>query len=348
MKKEKITIVDVAKKLNVSTSTVSRALNDHHSISEKTKQKVRKVSAELNYSPNILAASLRNGKVNSIGVILPKINSTFMSNCIFGIESITYPAGYNLIICQSNENYEKEIQNVRALIDSHVSGIMLSLSNETIKTNHLKNVIDRKIPLVLFDRISEVLDTDSVVNDDYKITIDAIEHLHSKGYKNIAIISGPTHIYVYRNRMRGYLAALKMFNLKKNEAWIIEGIQTKQEAKDATEALFKCKIKPDAIFCTGDTLALGVMQALKSMNLKVPEEIGLIGYSNDTFAEITQPTLTSIEQYPQDIGANAATIMLDLIKNKSPFISKSHKKIYIKPSLIIRDSSNRNSSELVE
>jgi LacI family transcriptional regulator len=341
MKKEKITIVDVAKKLNVSTSTVSRALNDHHSISEKMKQKVRKVSAELNYSPNNIAASLRSGKVNSIGVILPKINSTFMSNCIFGIESITYPAGFNLIICQSNENYEKEVQNIKALIDSQVSGIMLSLSNETIKTNHLKNVIDKNIPLVLFDRISEVLDIDSVVNDDYKITMNAIEHLYQKGYKNIAIISGPTHIYVYKNRMQGYLAALKMFDLKKNDDWIVEGVQSKLEAHNATEAIFKSKTKPDAIFCTSDMLALGVLQALKNMNIKVPDDVGVIGYSNDTFAEIIQPTLTSIEQYPQDIGANAASIMLDLIKNKSSFKSKVHKKISIKPNLIIRESSNR-------
>lgn len=341
MKKTKITIVDVAKKLNVSTSTVSRALNDHHSISKKTKQKVRKAAEELNYSPNNVAASLRSGKVNSIGVIIPKINSSFMSNCIFGIESVTYPAGFNLIICQSNENYEKEMHNVKALIDSQVSGIMLSLSNETIEINHLKNIIDKNIPLVMFDRISEVLDVDAVVNDDFKITMDAIEHLHSKNYKKIAIISGPTHIYVYNNRMQGYLEALKTFNLKKNEEWVVKGIQTKQDAYQTTQNLFKGKIKPDAIFCTSDTIALGALEALKELKLNVPNDVGVIGYSNDIFTEITQPTLTSVEQYPQDIGANAASIMLDLIKNKSMLNINSHKKIYIKPSLIIRDSSSR-------
>jgi LacI family transcriptional regulator len=341
MKKEKITIVDVAKLLKVSTSTVSRALNDHHSISEKTKQKVRKAAEELNYSPNNVAASLRSGKVNSIGVIIPKINSTFMSNCIFGIESVTYPAGYNLIICQSNENFEKEVDNIQALIDSQVSGIMLSLSHETFKNNHLKKVIDKNIPLVMFDRISEVLEIDSVVNDDFKITIDAIEHLYKNNYKKIAIISGPTHIFVYKNRMLGYLEALKNFQLEKNDAWIFEGIKTKQEAQQTIETLYENEVKPDAIFCTGDMLALGVLQALKNMNIQVPNEVGVIGYSNDNFAEITQPTLTSIEQYPQDIGANAANIMLDLIKNKSAIKNTAHKKIYIKPSLIIRESSDR-------
>lgn len=339
MNRKKITIVDVAKKLNVSISTVSRALNDHHTISEKTKQKVRKVVEELNYSPNNVAASLRKGKGNSIGVILPKINSTFMSNCVFGIESITYPAGFNLIICQSNENYKKEIHNVKTLIDSQVSGIIISLSNETTNINHLKNVIDKQIPLVMFDRISEALDVDSVVNDDYKITIEAIKHLIEKKYRNIAIISGPTHIYVYKNRMQGYLEALKIFHLEKNDDWIIEGVLSKQEAYQAVEKLLKRKTKPDAIFCTSDLLALGVLQALKNFNVKVPEDIGVIGYSNDTFAEITQPTLTSIEQYPQDIGANAARIMLDLIENKNPS-KKSRKNIHIKPNLIIRESTN--------
>ncbi len=340
MNKGKITIIDVAKKLNVSTSTVSRALNDHHTISEKTKQKVRKVAEELNYSPNNVAANLRKGRGNSIGLVLPKINSTFMSNCVFGIESITYPAGFNLIICQSNENYKKEIHNIQTLIDSQVSGIILSLSNETKNINHLKNVIDKNIPLVMFDRISEALDVDSVVNDDFKITIDAIKHLYDKKYRNIVIISGPTHIYVYKNRMKGYLEALNILNLDKNDDWIVEGVQTTEEAKDVTETLFKGKIKPDAIFCTHDHIALGVIQALKELNINIPKDVGVIGYSNDTFTEIIQPKLTSIEQYPQDIGANAARIMLDLIENKNPS-KKSRKNIHIKPNLIIRESSSR-------
>lgn len=340
MSRKKITIIDVAKKLNVSISTISRALTDHHSISEKTKEKVRKAAAELNYSPNNVAASLRSGKVNSIGVVLPRINSSFLSNCVYGIESITYPAGYNLIICQSNENYEKEVISVKALIDNQVSGILLSLSNETININHIKEIIEKGIPLVMFDRISESLNTDSVVNDDFKITMDAIAHFHKNNYKKIAILSGPTHIYVYKNRMDGYLEALKKFNLEENNDWIIKDVQTNQEARLATETLFKAKSKPDAIFCTSDTIALGVIQTLQKMKLKIPDDVGVIGYANDTFSEIIQPTLTSIEQYPQEIGANAAKLMLDLIENKN-WSKRVHKKIHIEPNLIIRDSSNR-------
>ena len=263
-----------------------------------------------------------------------------MSNCVSGIESVTYPKGYNLIICQSNENYEKEVQNVQALIDSQVSGILLSLSNETFNTSHVKNVMDKKIPLVLFDRISEALNVDSVVNDDFKVSIEAITHLKEKKYKKIAIIAGPTHIYVYNNRINGYLKALEILDLKKQDNWIISGIQTKQEAIIAAETLFSGKDRPDAVFCTGDTIALGVIQTLQKMNIKVPKEVGVIGYSNDNFAEILTPTLSSIEQYPQDIGANAAELMLDLIENK--MLSRNiHKNIHILPKLIIRDSSNR-------
>ncbi|WP_066222930.1 LacI family DNA-binding transcriptional regulator [Formosa haliotis] len=346
MKDEKITIKDVANYLNVSTSTVSRALTDHHSISKKTKLKVKKAAEKLNYTPNNIAASLRNGKLNSIGVILPKINSTFMSNCIFGIEKITQPAGYNLIICQSNENYENEVRNIKSLLDSQVSGIMISLSNETTNTDHLQTVIDKDIPLVLFDRTSDLLDVDSVVNDDYKSTIAAISHLYSQGYKKIAILSGPTHIYVYKNRMQGYLDALKLCKLKKNEDWIFDGVKNKLEAQAITQNIFNESNTPDAIFCTGDNIALGVLQTLNKMNIEVPKTVGVMGYSNDTFSEITQPTLSSVEQHPQDIGSNAASILLESIENKKKADKKLHKKIYVKPKLIIRESTTRTQTYL--
>lgn len=341
MEKKKITIVDVAKKLGVSISTVSRALQDHPTISQKTKKLVKKTVAELNYSPNNVAASLRKGKVNSIGVIIPKINSTFMSNCIFGIESITYPAGYNLIICQSNENYEKEVHNIRTLIDSQVSGIILSLSNDTIDTEHLKNVINKNIPLVMFDRVDETLGVDCIVNDDSEISKDIVEHFANQGYKKIAIISGPVHIYVYKNRLEGYINGLNQFNLEKQDEWIIKGIQTTSEAFEATKKLFRNSNSPDAIFCTSDTIALGVIQAIEKMGLNVPNDVGVIGYSNDIFSEIITPSLTSVEQFPKDIGANAARIMLDLF-NQEESLQQVRKMIFIKPDLIIRKSSNRN------
>lgn len=339
MSNKKTTIVDVANKLGVATSTVSRALQDHPTISQKTKKLVRKAARELNYSPNNIAASLRKGHGNSIGVIIPKINSNFMSNCIFGIESVTYPSGYNLVICQSNENYEKEVSNVRTLIDSQVSGILLSLSNETVDTKHLKNIIDNNIPLVMFDRVDDSLDVDCVVNDDVQISKKVIKHLAKNGYKKIALLCGPSHIYVYKNRYNGYLKGLDSLDLEQREEWVIKELHSKKEAFEITKRLFENSNRPDALFCTSDFIALGAIQALQDKGIKIPEEVGVIGYSNDTFSEIMAPSLTSIEQYPQDIGANAASIMLDLLERKN--IGDVRKKISIKPKLILRKSSER-------
>lgn len=339
MSKKKPTIVDVANMLGVATSTVSRALKDHPTISQKTKQLVLKTVKEMDYTPNNIAASLRKGKGNSIGVIIPKINSSFMSNCIFGIESITYPSGYNLIICQSNENYEKEKENVRTLINSQVSGVLLSLSNETVNTNHLKAVINNNIPLVMFDRVDEFLGVDCVVNEDIQASQDIIKHLVDKGYKKIAILNGPTHIYVYKNRLEGYIKGVDAYNLEKRNEWIIKNVKTRNEAFEATKKLFKNTRCPDAIFCTSDTMALGALLAIKELGLNIPKEVGIAGYSNDIYSEITNPSLTTVEQFPQEIGSNAAKIMLDLIEQDN--IRQIRKTISIKPNLIIRQSTEK-------
>ncbi len=341
--KKRTTIRDVANKLKVTISTVSRALDDHPTISEKTKILVRKTAKELNYSPNKVAASLRSGKGNSIGVIVPKINSNFMSSCISGIESIAYPAGYNLIICQSNETYKKEVHNIQTLIDSQVSGIIISLSNETKDSNHIKSIIDNKIPLVMFDRISDDLDVDFVVNDDYSTTTKAIKHLVNQGYKKIAYIGNASHVYVYKNRLNGYLNSLEELNVENNKKWIATNINTKEEAFEATKEMFKSKDKnncPDAFFCTSDITALGIILALEEMGIKIPDEVGVIGYANDPFSEIIKPSLSSIEQYPKELGENSAKILLELLKRKRPS-TKAHKKVIINPSLIIRESSKR-------
>ncbi|MFI1743358.1 LacI family DNA-binding transcriptional regulator [Thalassobellus sediminis] len=341
--RKKITIKDVANKLNVSTSTISRALNNHYSISDKTKVLVRKAAEELNYTPNKVAANLRRGKGNSIGVIVPKISTNFMSNCISGIESIAYPAGYNLVICQSNETYKKEIHNVQTLIDSQVAGIIISQSIETKNSDHLQKIIDKNIPLVMFDRISDSLDVDFVVNDDYTATTKAIQHFADQGYKKIAYIGAASHIYVYKNRFNAYIDSLEKLNLESNKAWVFTDVNSKDEAFKVTKRMFDSKDKdqyPDAIFCTSGINAVGTILALEELGIKTPEEVGVIGYANDEFSEIIKPSLSSIEQYPKELGENSAKILLDLFKHSASY-TKSHKKVVITPSLIIRESSIR-------
>lgn len=339
MGEKKVTIIDVAKKLGVAPSTISRALQDHHTISHETKMLVKKTVEEMNYSPNNIAASLRKGKGNTIGVVIPRVNSNFISNCIFGIESVTYPSGYSLIICQSNENFEKEVDNIKALINSQVSGILISFSNETYDSNHLRTITDNGIPLVLFDRVDNSSDIDCVVNDDQTISKKIVDHLASNGYKKIALMCGPVNLSVYNDRMNGYINGLSKNDLKLKKQWVFKGIITKEEAHEITLKLFKDKDCPDAIFCTSDTLAVGAITALKKINIKIPDEVGVVGYSNDTFSEIISPSLTSIEQFPQEIGSNAARILIDIIDSEQ--IDHAKKTILIKSKLMARESSTR-------
>jgi LacI family transcriptional regulator len=336
---KKANIMDVAKYLGVATSTVSRALQDHPSISAKTKKLVSNAVRELNYSPNKIAANLRSGNGMAIGVIIPKINSNFMSNCIFGIENVIYPSGYNLIICQSTEHYEKELSNVRTLIDSQVSGILISVSNETVSTDHLTMVKANNIPLIMFDRINESLEVDCVVNDDARGAAEAVEHLIEQGYSKIALLNGPEQIYVYQNRYQGYRQALTVNNLDLQPDWVIQNINSQKDAYQATNLWLDSKHPPDAIFCASDTLALGVLQALKERNIQLPQQMGVVGYGNDIYGDLTTPTLTSVEQFPQEIGASAAQIMLQMLGDKN--IKTIPKTISIRPRLIIRGSSLR-------
>ncbi len=340
---QKVTIKDIAKKLNVTPSTISRALSDHPSISVKTKSLVKKTALKMNYHPNKMASSLRKGKGHSIGVVLPKINSNFMSNCIFGIESVTYPSGYDLIICQSNEFYEKEKDNIEALLASGVSGVLISLSMDTKDTEHLNNVLKRNVPLVMFDRIEESFSVDSAVNDDRVISAEAVVHLAAQGYKKIAILSGPTHSYVYNNRLMGYLDGLRLSGLEIKEDRIFSNIVSEEDAKNLVSNVLKKESKesrPDAFFCTGDKVALGAMQAAREAGLGIPSDIGVVGYANDPFSKIITPSLTTIEQFPKEIGTSAAKIIIDLIKQGKTF-SSPNKKVLIKPQLRIRESSSR-------
>jgi len=336
---KKANINDVARHLGVATSTVSRALQNHHSISAKTKKLVLNAVRELNYSPNKIAANLRSGNRTAIGVIIPKINSNFMSNCIFGIENVIYPSGYNLIICQSTEHYEKEVSNVRTLIDSQVAGVLISLSNETMSTEHLAMIKANNIPLIMFDRIDESLEVDSIVNDDVRGATEAVEHLLDQGYRKIALLNGPEHIYVYKNRYNGYRQTLAVKGANMSSDHIIQNINTQQEAYAAASSLLDSVNPPDAIFCASDVLAVGALQALKERNIQSPEQVGVVGYGNDIFGDLTTPTLTSVEQFPQEIGANAARIMLQILEDKHT--ETIPKTISIKPRLVIRGSSSR-------
>lgn len=338
MRKKQTTIQDIAKYLNITASTVSRALNDHPKIKKSTKELVQQTAKKLNYQPNSIAANLRKGRATTVGMIVPRINRHFFSNVITGVESVLNPAGYNLIICQSEENIEKEKENLKTLIANRVGGILISISIETKKLSHLENVIAHQIPLVMFDRISDELDVSKVENDDISGSYDLTKHILDKGIREIAWIGGPRSSNIYKNRYNGYIKALEESNISPADQVCFEGPITLDAALDFIRTFIKNNKLPEAIFAASDYMAIGIIQGLQEAGYKIPDDILVAGYSNEPFAELISPKLTTVDQFSEEMGRAAAQLLLEEIESKS---NTAHKKATIKPKLIIRDSTNK-------
>lgn len=339
MQKNQSTIHDIAKYLKVSASTVSRALNNHPRISETTKNLVKKAAKELNYKPNTLASNLRKGKGNTIGVIIPIINRHFFANIIHGIEKIATPAGYQIIICQSNENYEKEVESIQTLIRNRVSGILISVSSETKDSFHFQSAIKSNIPIVMFDRTLEDFHAFKIRNDDFSGGYNATRHLIEQGYKKVAHFSGPLHIPTYRDRFEGYSKALSDNDIEYSDTLVYENTINREKGSDVMNGILNSKTVVDAVFAASDMSALGALLMLKEKKIKVPDEIGVAGYVNEPFSEFIEPSLTSTEQFGEEMGQSAAKLIIDEIMTES---SENKKTLIIAPKLIIRSSSSRN------
>jgi LacI family transcriptional regulator len=312
MKKPQITIKDIARALNISPSTVSRALKNHPDISQDTKNAVGKYAKDFNYKPNVMALNLRMSKNNTIGVILPEIVHYFFSSILSGIEQVANQEGYNVIICQSNENYEKEIQNSEALIAARVSGVLACLSKHTTNYDHFQEIIDSDIPLVFFDRICIGINTDRVVVDDYVGAFAAVEYLIHTGCKRIAFYSSPLHLEISKNRKNGYLDALRKYGLTVDES-LIRVCDTREEAIIITPEILDLPNPPDGFFAINDHCAAGILYAVKLAKLRVPEDIGIMGYSDGELAKACDPMLSTVEQHGYEMGLSAASLLLDKI-----------------------------------
>lgn len=334
---KRTTIYDIAKKLNLNASSVSRALSGSGNVSEATKKLILDTAKELNYKQNSLASNLRKGENQTIGVIVPRINQNYFSNIIAGIEEVTYQKGYNLIICQSNESYEKELKCVNTLINQHVSCIIISISADFENGDHLKSISDHGIKLIQFDRVDDNLDTFKVLSDNEQAAFEAVNHMIEQGYKKIALLEGPQNLNIFRQRKAGYLAALKSNNLPIIPQLIKENAWTRELGAAATADLLNLPEPPDAIFAsTSDFAALGVLDVAQKRGLKVPKELGICGFSNEAFTEITQPSLTTIDQFSKEMGKKIADVYFQEMKNEKQSIHS--KTVNIKPSLIIRNS----------
>ncbi len=336
MRNHQITIKDLAKQLGISPSTVSRALKDHPDISEHTKTKVKSLAKKLKYKPNAIALSLQSSKSNIIGIIVPQIVHHFFSSVISGIEEFATEKGYNVIIAQSNEIIEKEIKNCQILVSSRVDGIIVSRTKHTTDFTHFQNIIDRDIPMVFFDRTCHGLKTDRVVIDDYRAAYEATEYLIKTGCKKIAHFSGPEILKISAKRMWGFRDALKKNNIPIHEDLIIKA-DNFEDAKKITSKLISNNNIPDGIFTVNDMTAAGAINVFKNNNIKIPEDVSIIGFTNGLISTITDPPLTTVEQNGFEMGQKSAELLI----NKIEEITSECVTEIIPTKLILRESTKK-------
>ncbi|WP_225036720.1 LacI family DNA-binding transcriptional regulator [Winogradskyella sp. SM1960] len=335
--KKRTTLKDIAVKLNISPAAVSKAMHDDSRISDRTKDAVKRVAKELNYQPNHLASALRKGKSNLVGVIVPRTNSNFFSSVLENMEAVLNKAGYNIIITQSNESFEKECKNIDTLLYTQVDGIIASMANETVDLSHYEKIKSNGIPLILFDRGENDLNVDYVGINDYDSSHVIVEHLVEKGCKRIAHIGGYRRTRIFNNRIRGYVDALKKNKLPIDDSLIVESALTLEDGRLKMEKLLKLKDRPDAIYAASDYAALGALQVLNENRINVPNDIRLVGFGNEPFTSLVSPSMTSIDQHSKDIGRIAANTFLDYAAKDD--VKQSLNKIILDAELIVRDSS---------
>ncbi len=341
MHKGQVTIKDIAKELGISPSTVSKALKGHHDISKTTKMSVKELADKWNYKPDQIALSLKSGLSKTIGVIVPEIVHYFFSTVISGIEDLAHDSGYHVMFCQSSELYEREVNAVDALLSTRVDGILISVSKNTSNFDHFRKIRENGLPLVFFDRICDEIDTDRVVVDDEIGAFEAVCHLIDIGCRNIVHLSGPAHLNIGKNRIDGYMRALREKNLPFDKNNIIR-CDSMEAAVDIVPELLKRTQKPDGIFAVNDLTAAATMRIIKNMGYNIPEDIAVVGFTSGLISDITNPPLTSVEQHGYTVGKEAVRLLIDRIEKKQdlPFQTK-----IIRTELSVKGSSLRIKTE---
>ncbi|MFD2037447.1 LacI family DNA-binding transcriptional regulator [Belliella marina] len=342
MKLGQATIKDIAKELNVSSSTVSRALKDYPGISKETKRRVKELAEKLNYRPNAVALSLRKSKSFTIGVIIPEIVHFFFSTVISGIEEIAYANGYNVILCQTNEKHQRELSSVEAMLDNQIDGLLVSYSKETEDFSHFSKLLDQNFPIVFFDRVPDIKNTVNVTVNDFKGAYDATTHLIEQGYKKIVHLAGPKTLTISVKRQEGYLAALHDHGIISKPEWIIPCQNgTQEESFNFTTELFKDQAnRPDGVFASHDISAAGAMMAIKDLGLNVPGDVGIVGFSDWQFSSMVDPPLSTVSQPGFQMGEKATSLLLEMIdkKKEENWLPKT---LVLATELVIRKSSSK-------
>lgn len=342
-KQTETTIHDIAKRLNISASTVSRGLNDNPLISKSTRLLIQLTAQEMGYRPNIMAANLRTRKTNTIGIILPLINRHFFSSVISGIEDVAYNCGFAVTISQSNDQYEKEAKIAQTLFSNRVDGLIVSIGMQTKRFDHFRLFTEREVPMVFFDRVVDEIEAHKIVADDYLGGYKATEHLIEQGGLWVAHIGGPLNLKIYRDRLAGYKDAMQKAGLPVDESLIVHNSLTRTDGTQAIKKLLKNPQRPHAIFCANDTTALSVILHLREMRIKVPDEIMVVGFSNEPFSEVVTPSISTIRQPGFEMGRKAADLLIRQIRQKGK--PSRYQTIVMPTELIIRESSTRRLPE---
>ncbi len=333
-----ITIKDIAKELKISTATVSRALRDTYDVSEETRERVLKKGKELNYRPNFNARGLVNNNSHNIAVILPMITNYYFSTVITGIQSVAYINDYNIILHVTGESRERELIVANGLPLSSIDGLLVCMTAESEHCKHFEEIIDFGVPVVFFDRVAEIKGTSRVTQNDFDGAFLAVEHLIHQGYRKIAYIGGPGTLFFSKERLRGYLSALKKYNLSSCSDWIIHSEFTQASGSIDTLKLMKNKKnRPDAIFAVNDRKAIGAMLQLKKEGIGIGKEVGVIGFTNDPMSAIISPGLTTIAEPALEVGKQSCELLIKHISKKN-FLPKN---IVLSGKLIVRESTIR-------
>jgi DNA-binding LacI/PurR family transcriptional regulator len=337
MKSDEATIKDIGKMLGISTSTVSRALRGKPDVNPETKRAVREMAEKLNYKPNLVALSLVKRQTRTIGVLIPSFKTSFYSEAISGIQEVAMNAGYHIMICQTNESFESEKRYLEIMLSNRVDGFIASITRETDNMEHFESLVKKKIPLVLFNRVGN-LDVPKVIVDDFEGAYKATKHLIDIGCEKIAHIAGPDSLLISKNRLRGFLAAMKDANKKIYENLVVYSNFSLESGMECTRELLQKNNRPDGIFAICDSAAFGCIHVIKKSGLKVPHDVAVVGFTNEPMAEIIEPSLTSIAQPVNRIGQTAAKMFIAMIEEGEAFVPETR---VLKTELIVRDSTRR-------
>ncbi len=341
-KKTRVNIYDVAEEAGFSISTVSRALNDDARISAKTKVKVKAAARRLGFQKNAIATSLSTNQSKVIGVLVSELNRGFLSSLVHTLEDTAFAMGYSVIICQTNNSHEREKTYMDTLIASRIAGIIATLSLETDSYEHFEKAKEQGIKVVLVDRVSpKIKSTTKIVIDDYQTAFEGTQHIIGQGYDKIAYVSGPTKQLLYADRLRGFEQALKVAGLPLNPEWIeYSDDLSYEEGTRIAKKILSRKDKPNAIFTANNLAAISTIAYARQIGIRVPEDLGVIGFSEEPFSAFMQPSVTSIRQPSTEMGKLAVQKLVEEI-NADPGESYIHQKIILDTELIPRESTNR-------